>query len=272
MPHLFPIINHSLHFLVFINPIKRCSKSKLFLKGPKCKCDQVQLSAWRSDWSAVGSSPIASSALSFLNSSKVMKRCLRRWSTRSWTWYSCFCPSIVWKSSTSTPRTVKVSYHWTSPSWPTMYPWPSCFSELGPRRVPTVSKRSLFLFVFGTHPVHRFAVVMCLTFQTPQKVFYGCFYLHRCAILKMTPVKRITQPQISAYYKSAEAFSRKLSFIVWYSNQWSLIWYVECQILLQCIPVADFTWTELNIYFPLHFPLAWIKYGCHAMKCQVLKF
>lgn len=118
---------------------------------------------------AAGSSPITSSALSFHNSSKVMKHCLRRWSTRSWTWYSCFCPSTVWKSSTSIPRTAKVSCPWTSPSWPTTCPWPSCFSELGPRRAPTVSIRSLFLCVFRTLPVHQFAVLMCPTFQTLQK-------------------------------------------------------------------------------------------------------
>lgn len=173
---MFTVINNTFNSFVFIDTIKSCSQIKLFLKSrpyPKLllelKCDQVQLSACRSDWSAVGSSPITSSALSFHNSSKVMKRCLRRWSTRSWTWYSCFCPSTVWKSSTSTPRTVKVSYPWTSPSWPTMCPWPSCFSKLGPRRARTVSKRSLFLCVFSTLPVHWFAGFMCPTSQTPQK-------------------------------------------------------------------------------------------------------
>lgn len=78
--------------------------------------------------------------LSLYYSSRVMKRCLRQWSTRSWTWYSCFCPSTVWRSWISTPQTVRASCPSISLSWPTMCPWPSCYCELAPRRAPTVSR------------------------------------------------------------------------------------------------------------------------------------
>lgn len=76
---------------------------------------------------------------SFFFSSRVMKPCLRRSSTRSWTWCSCSCPSTVWRSWTSTPPTARACCRSTSPSWPTTCPWQSCCCELVPRRVLTVS-------------------------------------------------------------------------------------------------------------------------------------
>lgn len=175
-------------------------KKKAVFQNPslwELKWNQVQLSACRSDWTAVGLSPVTSSALSFRNSSKVVKRCLRQWSTRSWIWYSCFYPSTVWKSWTSTPRTVKVSYPWISPSWPTMCPWPSCFSKLGPRRAPTVSKNQITLSVCFQHTSS--ALIFCSHVSdipnSSKKLSCVCLYLQRCTKLKRTLIKpRIAQP------------------------------------------------------------------------------
>lgn len=247
-------------------------KKKAVFQNPslwELKWNQVQLSACRSDWTAVGLSPVTSSALSFRNSSKVMKRCLRQWSTRSWIWYSCFYPSTVWKSWTSTPRTVKVSYPWISPSWPTMCPWPSCFSKLGPRRAPTVSKKPNHSFcVFSAH-------FQCIDFlfswvrhsKLLEKVVLRVFLL---AKMHKTQKDSHQTKDCPAIILSLLQIQQKTVYttVVWSSIQLkcNLVCGIsKCAAVYFSIYMLFFNWTEVNIFnFPLDFYLTWTNYGCDA--------